>query len=143
MVNFWDSSALVPLIVDTEKGRSVTPHPVRTQNLIVWWGTEIECASAFARMAPEGAAAEAVHAALLNLEALLLECRIVAPTNELKHTAMRVLRLHPLRAADAMQLAAALVASDGRPSAVNFVTLDHRLGLAAQKEGFRVIGSEL
>ncbi len=52
--------------------------------------------------------------------------------------AIRLLDLHDLRAADALQLAAALVASGERPQSLPFTTLDQRLGLAAQAEGFPV-----
>ena len=54
-------------------------------------------------------------------------------------TADRVLRTHALRAADAFQLAAAIVAADGEPRSLTFVTLDARLALAAGREGFPVI----
>jgi hypothetical protein len=47
--------------------------------------------------------------------------------------------VHELRAGDALQLAAAIVASDHQTSAMEFVTLDRRLADAADKEGFRVI----
>ena len=59
-----------------------------------------------------------------------------------RETAIRLLRVHPLRAADSLQLAAAFVAAEGRPSTLEFVTLDDRLALAAQREGFVVIGLE-
>ena len=57
-----------------------------------------------------------------------------------RETAIRLLRVHPLRSADSLQLAAAFVAAEGRPSTLEFVTLDDRLALAAQREGFIVIG---
>lgn len=50
------------------------------------------------------------------------------------------MRLHPLRAADALQLAAALVLSDFEPRTLPFVTLDDRLASAARREGFEVQG---
>ncbi|MCC6765885.1 MAG: hypothetical protein IT293_14605 [Deltaproteobacteria bacterium] len=53
--------------------------------------------------------------------------------------ARRLLAVHPLRAADALQLAAALVACDERPDVLAFVTLDGRLGDAARREGFDVL----
>ncbi len=52
---------------------------------------------------------------------------------------MRFLRVHPLRAADALQLAAAFVLADRRPSTLELVTLDDRLAVAARKEGFVVL----
>jgi predicted nucleic acid-binding protein len=44
-----------------------------------------------------------------------------------------------LRAADALQLAAAVLASEGEPSSLEIVTLDERLSEAAQKEGLTAI----
>jgi uncharacterized protein len=52
---------------------------------------------------------------------------------------VRFLRVHPLRAADALQLAAAFVAAERRPSSLDIVTLDDQLAAAARKEGFVVL----
>jgi hypothetical protein len=52
---------------------------------------------------------------------------------------MRLLRVHALRAGDALQLAAALVAAEGQPGSLEIVTLDERLALAASREGLRVV----
>jgi predicted nucleic acid-binding protein len=50
-----------------------------------------------------------------------------------------LLRVHPLRAADALQLAAAIIAADSEPRSLAFVTLDDRLARAAEREGFPVV----
>jgi uncharacterized protein len=47
--------------------------------------------------------------------------------------------VHPLRSADALQLAASFAAAERRPMSLELVTLDNRLGNAARKEGFTVI----
>jgi hypothetical protein len=52
---------------------------------------------------------------------------------------MRFLRVHPLRVADALQLAAAFVAAERRPPSLQIVTLDERLADAARKEGFALV----
>jgi uncharacterized protein len=49
------------------------------------------------------------------------------------------LRVHPLRAADALQLAAAFVAAERRPSSLEVITLDEWLANAARKEGFALV----
>ena len=49
------------------------------------------------------------------------------------------LRVHPLRAADALQLAAAFVAAERRPASLQVVTLDERLADAMRKEGFALV----
>jgi len=54
--------------------------------------------------------------------------------------AERIVMEHPLRAADALQLGAALVAADGDPQSLELVTLDRRLAEAARREGFPVLG---
>ncbi len=63
----------------------------------------------------------------------------VDPSDDVRETAARLLRVHPLRAGDALQLAAAFVAASGRPSTLDFVVLDERLAMAAQKEGFALV----
>ncbi len=61
----------------------------------------------------------------------------IRATQALETEVMRVLRLHPLRCADAIQLASAILASDKSTSSLVFVTLDQKLQLAAEKEGFK------
>jgi len=56
-----------------------------------------------------------------------------------REAARRLLRVHDLRAADALQLAAAVVASENRPSTMQIVCLDARLAGAALREGFRIL----
>jgi hypothetical protein len=50
-----------------------------------------------------------------------------------------MLRVHDLRAADALQLAAGVAAAEGRPATLAFVCLDERLAAAAEREGFGVV----
>ncbi|MEO8714683.1 MAG: hypothetical protein ABI369_06695 [Acetobacteraceae bacterium] len=47
--------------------------------------------------------------------------------------------MHPLRAADALQLSAAFIAAERRPASLQVVTLDERLADAMRKEGFALI----
>ncbi len=60
----------------------------------------------------------------------------IDPSDEIRASARRFLRMHPLRATDALQLAAALIAAERRPSTLTVVTLDDRLRDAAGREGF-------
>jgi predicted nucleic acid-binding protein len=60
-------------------------------------------------------------------------------TDRLRDIAERLVRIHPLRAADALQLAAATVAAEGQPANLPIVTMDDRLTLAADREGFPVV----
>jgi predicted nucleic acid-binding protein len=52
---------------------------------------------------------------------------------------VRFLRVHSLRAADALQLAAAFIAAERRPPSLEVITLDERLADAARKEGFALV----
>jgi hypothetical protein len=56
-----------------------------------------------------------------------------------RERAERLLRVHPLRAADALQLAAALLVFGDKPRGRSFVTLDDALLQAARREGFDAI----
>jgi uncharacterized protein len=67
----------------------------------------------------------------------------VDPSDAIREAAVRFLRVHPLRAADALQLAAAFAAAEGRPSTLEIVTLDDRLAAAARKEGFPLVDLHL
>ena len=63
---------------------------------------------------------------------------VIIDVEPVKSLATRLLRLHALRAADALQLGAALHWTEGHPQGRTLHTLDSRLALAAQREGFVV-----
>jgi predicted nucleic acid-binding protein len=109
-------------------------------HMLVWWGSSVECVSALARL-ERSAELDARAAALAfdRLNQLAAGWHEVEPSDIVRETAMRFLRVHPLRAADALQLAAAFVAAEQRPVSLTMITLDDRLAGAAQKEGFGVI----
>jgi predicted nucleic acid-binding protein len=140
-VRFWDTSAVVPLLLDEPKTARVRALYREDPTLLVWWGTVVECASALARREREGAlGADVVTGALAYLDRLSAHWSEVEPSDDLRATARRLLRAHNLRAADALQLAAATRAADGDPRTLSFVSLDERLAVAAQREGFAVVG---
>ena len=136
-MRFWDSSALVPLLVRETRTAGMQAMYRRDHDIAAWWGSEVECASAIGRLERDGAldSTGAVQA-LARLDRLSAAWREILPGTEVKLTARRFLRVHPLRAADALQLAAAFLAAEGRPSTLEFVCLDERLGDAARREGF-------
>lgn len=107
-------------------------------NMGVWWATPIECESAIARLEREGLLPPRAALARERLAEFRLAWRESNPSEEVRDTALRLLRVHPLRAGDALQLAAALLAAEGRPSTLEFVCLDARLLAAARVEGLRV-----
>ena len=142
-MRFWDSSALVPLLVAEAATGPIQALAARDPHMLVWWMTEIECASALARLERENAlGAKGAQLAWERLAQLAGGWHEVEPGETVRETAKRFLRVHPLRAADALQLAAAFVAAEGRPRALPFVTLDGRLADAARKEGFALVGVE-
>jgi predicted nucleic acid-binding protein len=105
--------------------------------MVAWWGTEIECTSAICPRQRIGAIrAEVVTDAFVRLSALRAGWHEVEPGEEVRESANRFLRVHDLRAADAVQLAAAFFAAEARPATLEFVTLDDRLLAAARREGF-------
>lgn len=139
-MKFWDSSALVPLTVRQASTDEVRLLEQQDPDAIVWWGTEVECGSAIARLLREKALNDDGSAhAWARLSALAGRWRDMHPTPAIRTTALRLSRTHALRAGDAIQLAAALVACDGTPSRLPFVCLDDRLRAAAEKEGFEVL----
>jgi predicted nucleic acid-binding protein len=73
------------------------------------------------------------------LGALARAWREVQPVMAVRETAIRLLRVHPLRSADALQLASAIVAAEGHPATLPLVTLDGRLAQAAEREGFVIV----
>jgi len=139
-VRFWDTSAIVPLIVSQPQAAAVRLLLQDDPQMIVWWATLVECVSAISRLEREGAlsSAQAVSG-LASLRDIEKSWREIEPGDRLRDVAVRLMRTHPLRGADALQLAAAIVAADGEPRALPFVTLDDRLARAAEREGFTVI----
>ncbi|MGH9411617.1 MAG: type II toxin-antitoxin system VapC family toxin [Vicinamibacterales bacterium] len=108
--------------------------------MLAWWASAVECASAISRLERDGALTAAQsEQAFGRLSALRASWHEIQPLDELRTTAVRFLRVHPLRAADALQLAAAFAASEGHPPTLEVVSLDVRLSDAARREGFRVL----
>ena len=140
-MRFWDASAVVPLLVDENRSEVLRAESAEHPELVVWWGTVVECASAVGRRERTGAFEPSdAREALETLHRLTRDWREVPPTPTLRDDAQRLARVHDLRAADALQLAAARIAADGEPGALPFVTLDDRLALAASREGFPLVG---
>ena len=105
----------------------------------VWWATEVECASTLARLEREKVAHSIIETALDRLAALREDWSEIAAGSGVRDTAKRLLRVHSLRAADSLQLAAASVLADGDPGSVTVVSLDDRLRDAARREGFQLL----
>jgi predicted nucleic acid-binding protein len=137
---FWDSSAVVPLLVAERRSAALIEQLAADREATIWWGTPLECESALRRLAREQAlSVPQLQRALGRLRALAEDLDTIVPTLELRNRAARLLGAHPLRAADALQLAAALAWSEEQPAGEAFVCLDPRLSEAAAREGFTIV----
>jgi predicted nucleic acid-binding protein len=138
-VRFWDASAIVPLLVAEAESGGLLALLDLDPEMLVWWGTPVECTSAISRREREGALSPGdVASALERLRTVASAWQELLPAEPVRSTARRLLRVHPLRAADALQLAAAIVAAEHDPASLELVTLDDRLSEAAGREGFRL-----
>lgn len=137
---FWDASAIVPLVIAEPSTQRMQALAARDPDMLVWWGSEVECFSALARL-ERAAALDAQRLAVASdrLAQLAKGWHEIEPTEIVRETAVRFLRVHPLRAADALQLAAAFIAAERRPASLQVVTLDERLADAARREGFVLV----
>lgn len=135
-MRFWDSSALVPLLVyETVSDELLELYA--TGDVITWWGSDIECVSAIARLERlDQLGAPETKEALERLRRLAESWHLIDATESVKELSKRLLRVHDLRAADSLQLAAAVTAAEQRPVSLEFVCRDQRLALAAEREGF-------
>jgi predicted nucleic acid-binding protein len=139
-VRFWDTAGVVPLIIAESSTDATIRALADDPRMVVWWGTPVEAMSAVARREREGhLAAAGVKEAIDRLQGYQATWTEIQPSETIRRTSVRLLRVHPLRAVDAFQLAAAIVASGERPGELPFVTLDTRLADAASREGFPVI----
>ena len=136
---FWDASALVPLCVQEATSRQVQSH-LRRFLPVVWWGSPTEIHSAIARIHRMGALKDAgKQGALSRLDLLSHGWREIIPGDHVRDLARRLLDTHELRAADSLQLAAALTWCQQRPARRDFICADQRLAKAAAAVGFTVI----
>ena len=137
---FWDSSAIMPLLL-AEDHSSRLVELLKADRPFIWWSSSVECLSGvYRRHREHGLSTTVLRSTLQRLEEFVRNADVIAPTAEVKNRAARLLAVHPLRAGDALQLAAALVGCEERPSGEGFVCLDRRLGQAAFREGFSVHG---
>ncbi len=139
-MKYWDTSAIIPLLVKERISSLVRRLFQDDARMAVWWGTELECASAFSRIEREASLPfDVLGSAFAQLKKLSASWVVVQPGDRLMETAIRLTRVHPVRAADALQLAAGIVASGHRPKGFDFICFDKRLAAAAEREGFNVV----
>lgn len=140
-MRFWDSSAIVPLLVGQPSTARSMAALEADDAMVVWWGTPVECVGALARLDREAAISTGSYTrALERLGTLEAHWTEIMPTPRVRSIATRILRTSQLRATDALQLAAAVVASEEAPDTLELVTWDERLAAAAVREGFALVG---
>jgi hypothetical protein len=140
-VRFWDTSALLPLVVAEPETARVERWLREDPVVAVWTLTRVEVFSALARRRRDDPKASR---RLLQARREILDAwpqwNEITAVEVVRRHAERLVESHPLRAADALQIGAAFVAADELPSSLIIVTLDGRQAEAAEREGFRVIG---
>ncbi len=140
MVNFWNTSAVIPLCVQEPSSATVQDLLMCNTSMVVWWGTHTECISALMRRVREGDMPPTdEQAARRVLDRLAQSWMEIQPSETVRSIAERLLAVHALRAADALQLAAALMACEAHTKGQGFVSLDQRLRMVGYKEGFTVL----
>jgi predicted nucleic acid-binding protein len=139
-MRFWDTSAIISLLVDEPGRQRLLEYFEQDAEILAWWGTPVEIASAIARREREQLiSAEQAETLLASAHLLAESWQEIVPSAAVRRAAERLLRVHALRASDSLQLAAALVASDHDPGTLEIVCLDARLASAARREGFKVL----
>jgi predicted nucleic acid-binding protein len=135
---FWDASALAPLCIQEARTSQVRQH-LRRFAPVVWWGSVVEVHSAIARLHREAAIAPSERdGALARLALLGQGWREILPDDAVRNLAGTLLDTYTLRAADSLQLAAALIWCQQRPEGKTFICGDQRLCDAAKSAGFSI-----
>lgn len=138
-MRFWDSSALLPLLVADQATDWLATELRRDLAVVAWWGTPVECAAVLGRMEQQHQLSrDAVRTALTRLDTARRQWIEVPPIEDIRRQSMRLLRAYPLGIDAAMQIAAAIIAADFIPADLPFVTLDGAQAEAAEREGFAV-----
>jgi len=138
MLAFWDASALVGLCVRGQASPRAKKL-LRDADVVAWWATAVEGRGALVRLQREGLlSVPAFQVSSERLSALLSSSKEIPPSEGVREIAIRQLERFPLRAGDALQLAAALVWCGERPRGRWFVCDDRRLAAAAAAAGFTI-----
>ena len=138
-MRYWDASALVPLVVAEPASSLVRKWLAEDEQIITWVWTHTEIVSAIERRAREGSLSRLQRREVLGrFEALASTWDEVTDVLAVRSRANALLARHPLRAADAGQLGAALLVHEQLAGPLKFVCLDERVSVAAELEGLGV-----
>lgn len=139
-MKYWDASALVPLLVWEPASAMLQELLASDRTVIATWQSSVECAASLARLERHRTLTPRAAADAFGRLAALREaiCEI-RPSEQLRRDAVQFLRLHDIRMTAALELGAAHLAANADPATLEFVCMDDRLRVAAQREGFRVL----
>jgi len=139
-MKFWDSSALIQLFVEQDQSVILRKIVKDDTDIVVWWGTILECESAIARLRRECIVTVDQEEQIRSKLKIASSCWIeIMPGEQVRQVASRLLINHPLRTADSLQLAAAITWAGAPVQDDCFVCLDSKLKEAARKEGFSLL----
>lgn len=134
---FWDTSAILPLCQSEGRSSAVAHLWRQYEQSIVWWGSIVELYSALARLEREKIIVAKQRIAAENrINRISQTWFTVAPTERVRELAQTLPVAYELKAADSLQLAAALVAVREKPNKQEFITGDGKLSAAAEAAGF-------
>jgi len=137
---FWDTSGIIPLCCQQPQSARARQALRAHSEIIVWWATPVEAISAFCRLHRQGLfSTPQLKQSEAAIEYLRQRWHEIQPLIELQQEAERILHLHALRAADALQLAAALIWCHQRPRGHHFISADSHLLRAADRESFAIL----
>lgn len=140
VVAFWDTSAIVPLCCRQSRTSAARRAARLYSRQVVWWATPVEAVSSLERLSRDGHLSGRDRAqAFARLAYLRERWSEVQPSDEVRGQAEQLLRMYRLRAADALQLASALVWCSNQPRGRYLIGANDRLLDAAEIEGFSII----
>lgn len=139
-MRYWDASAVVPLLLAEATSAGMRALLDDDPRIVTWAWTVAEITSAVERRSREGTLDRRQRRAVLErLGDLAATWDEVTDVLAVRRRATQLVARHPLRAADAGQLAAALLVAPDSGAPLPFVCQDQRLADAAEREGLRPI----
>lgn len=137
-MRFWDASAIVPLLIHEPRSSRAFQLFKSKEDILIWTLTPVECYSALYRKDRENRVPMTQILAFQQKMRMLSDRWVeISHVERVRSVAQKLLASHPLRAADSLQLAAALVSFGQAPG--EFVSFDERLNEAAIREGLVVV----
>jgi predicted nucleic acid-binding protein len=137
---FWDSSALAPLCVSEPTSLTSAELAKSYEPYFVSWTTPVEIRSAISRLRSQRKITEADSDCAVDcLDRLKSSWREVRPSVAVRDMAETLPGAYGLKAADSLQLAAALIWCREQPRNRPFICYDLKLAEAARQAGFTVV----